>query len=430
MNRTVFFSAALAGTVLLGVRDSAGVNPTTRPSGAIPTVPQPFDPFANPALIPGVGTQIPGTVPLSNERLRGDLTTIPGGASDFSASINGTTRVAPLVIPPGTGTPGTGTPQQRWKLGVYSKDTETGVRIMQVVANSAAQRAGLEANDVIVCVAGYQVGYVNGVPYDCGREFERNCDADGWVSLLVQNNRDGKLLAMPIQLERRYQGIDGTITYRENYSLPRDAVATIELREILRPGAPPVTLARQTVSPIRQIPIPYTVEYEPSQIDPRRTYVLHATITSGNRMLFATRQTFPVLTAGGTANVPLLVESTTTTQPGSPYTSRDEQIEQLVQMYREYLHRDPRAPETQVWQSHFDRGGSLYDAQANLLSTSEFYNRCDSNDMTYIRELHTQILGKQPTQEELAYWLARMEAHNRLRPEVAREFLAAVGVQR
>ncbi len=60
----------------------------------------------------------------------------------------------------------------RWRLGVYSQDTNVGVKILRTVANSPADRAGLEANDNIVAVAGYQVGIVNGQQYDCGNEFE------------------------------------------------------------------------------------------------------------------------------------------------------------------------------------------------------------------------------------------------------------------
>ncbi len=126
----------------------------------------------------------------------------------------------------------------------------------------------------------------------------------------------------------------------------------------------------------------------------------------------------------------LLVEAANTAQPGNPYSTRDQQIEQIVAWFRDYLHRDPRALELAAWQSHIDRGGSLYDAQVQILSMPEYYNRADANDVTYIRQLHQQILGKEPTPQELAYWLERMQANNRLRPEVAREFLAAVGVQR
>ena len=370
-------------------------------------------------------------------RINDPLTTIPGSnisttnpAGDFSAAVNGTSRIAPSYVAPGT-TPVANQPPSKWRLGVYSKDTDTGVRVIQVVRGSAAERAGLEANDIIACVAGYQVGYVNGVPYDCGHEFERNADSNGWVRLLVQNNRDARLMNLWLQLDSRYSRIDGNITYQGSYQLPRDSVATVELREILRPGAPAVTIARKQITNITTVPVQYVLDYDPSLIDPRRSYVLSATIMQGNRTLYDTRRQVPVINnGGGVNNVALLVESTTISQPGSPYVNRDEQIEQIVGWFRDYLHRDPRSLELSAWQAHIDRGGTLRDAQVQILSMPEYYNRSDASDVTYIRSLHEQLLGKQPTQEELNYWLGRMSANNRLRPEVAREFLAAVGTAR
>lgn len=447
MSRTITQTAAVfAASAWLAGQAALGVDPSRSSTGSVtPTlVPSPYTtPYLpgsiNPAVYPGGSTLPPGVPTDGRARLNDPFSTIPGGlgyVTPISTTNPGTSTnpLLPTYVAPGTSTPNpSSTQQSRWKLGVYSKDTDTGVRIIQVVRPSAAERAGLEANDVIVCVSGYQVGYVNGVPYDSGYEFERNADANGWVTLLVQNNRDGKLINVPVQLESRFSRIDGTITYREYYSLPRDAVATVELRETLRPGAPPVTIARRSINNVTNVPISYSLDYDPSLIDKRRAYSLSATITSGGRTLFTTRRNFPVINDGTTNNVVLLVESATATgsQPGGvPYVSRDQQIEQIVQWFREYLHRDPRAMELAAWQSHVDRGGSLYDAQVQILSMPEYYNRADANDVTYIRQLHEQILGKQPTQQELAYWLDRMQANNRLRPEVAREFLAAVGVQR
>lgn len=446
MIRKLSLTATLLAAAVLTGRTACGIDPA-RPGARPATVPQPIDPYSNPYL-PGVtlpGTFIPGTgiytggtsLPLGVDnrgRVDTPLSTIPGSTTpatgDFSAAVNGTTRVNPTYVAPGTTTPQPTQPN-RWRLGVYSKDTDTGVRIIQVVNGSAAQRAGLEANDTIVCVAGYQVGYVNGVPYDCAGEFERHADTDGWVTLLVENSRDGKLINLPVQLDSRYSRIDGNITYRENYQLPRDAVATIELRETLRPGAPSVTIARKQLTNITASPIRYVLEYDPSLIDNRRSYSLNATITQGNRTLFATRRTFPVLN-GTTAstNVALLVEAAGVADPSNPYATRDQQIEQIVAWFRDYLQREPRALELAAWQAHIDRGGSLNDARVQILSMPEYYNRADASDVTYIRQLHEQILGKQPTQEEMNYWIGRMNANNRLRPEVAREFLAAVGVQR
>ncbi len=452
MKRSIALAAILAGVLLSNPAYSVDPGRSRIPNQSVP---QPQDPFINPALMtttPSVGIN-PGlflptststnnglnpnpTVPnlllpqstIDEARTRGyDSNGYPLGTSPAS----GASGVTPSFLPPGQQNPDNTAKPNRWKLGVYSKDTDTGVQIMKVVAGSAADRAGLEMNDVIVCVSGYQVGYVNGVLYDCAREFERNADPNGWVNLLVRNSRNGQLVNLPLQLDSRFERIDGSITYRENYSLPRNSVATIELREILRPGAPPVTLARNTVA-ATQVPIPFSIEYEPSLIDPRRTYVLEASITSGNQTYFVTRRSVQVLQPGQSRNVALLVESTisspTASNPG--YVSRDQQIEQIVRWFREYLQRDPRNLELVAWQRHVDRGGSLTDAQAQILSMPEFYNRCDSNDVRYIQQLHEVILGKQPTQEELNYWLGRMQVHNRLRPEVAREFLEAVGIQR
>ncbi len=452
MKRPTLLVAVLGAAVLAVTVSSQALDPN-RSTNNDPRVPKPQDPF-NPFTIPqtsgtpssstGLSSSIPPAANPTETRNRARTTTIPEGTQgiekrsnqtthsdhDHSGSAAGTSRIAPNYLPPGeTQPPGQNRPP-RWRLGVYSKDTDTGVQIMQVVPQSAADHVGLEVNDKIVCVNGFQVGYVNGVPYDCSYEFERNADADGWVTLLVHNHRDGSLVNIPVQLNSRYETIEGSITYREFYTLPQNAVATVELREILRPGAPPVTLARKSVYPISQIPIPYEIEFDPSQIDSRRQYVLHATITSGDQTLFTTRRDVPVMQNGQMKNVALLVESEINTRPGNQYLSRDQQIEQIVQYFREYLHRDPRSYERLVWQSHIDRGGSLADAQASILSMPEFYNQCNANEVEYIRQLHTSILGKEPTPEEINYWLGRMKAHNNLRPEVAREFLAAVGVQR
>ncbi|MFV0445434.1 MAG: YbaY family lipoprotein [Planctomycetaceae bacterium] len=438
---------ALALTAALGAgRSTFGVDPSRTVPGST-AVPQTIDPYVNPYL-PGVSTQLYpgstsiGTMPLgttNDPRVRylDPLSTIPGSSAitttnpatgDFSAAVSGASGINPSYVAPGTVT---SQQPSKWRLGVYSKDTDAGVRILQVINGSAAHRAGLEANDTIVCVAGYQVGYVNGVPYDCAHEFERNADTNGWVTLLVQNNRNSKLMPLPLQLESRYSRIDGNITYQGNYQLPRDAVATVELREILRPGAPAVTIARKQVSNINTVPFAYALDYDPSLIDPRRTYILNGTITSGNRTLFDTRQQVPVINnGGGTRNVALVVQSTSYSQPGTPYVNRDDQIAQITAWFRQYLYRDPRPLELAAWTSHLDRGGSLADAQVQILSMPEYYNRADANDVNYIRQLHQQILGKDPTQEELSYWLQRMNANNRMRPEVAREFLAAVGTPR
>jgi len=315
---------------------------------------------------------------------------------------------------------------QRWRLGIYPQDTDTGVRITEVVGGTAAERAGLEVNDRIVSVHGYQVGYVNNVLYDCGQEFERHADATGWVNVLVQNQRDGKLVNLPIQLDARYNAITGTITYQDRSALPRDAVATVELREVFRAGVRPVIIARQSITNSRQVPIPFTLDYDPNEITPGRSYVLHATITAGGRQIYGTRQDYPVLDNRPTTGLQLLVESTTLPSFNGTLPNREQQMAQIASWFRDYLRREPRPQELYVWEAHLDRGGSLADAQLQILSTPEFFYQSNADDTQYVRRMFQLVAGRQPNEQEVGLWVDRLRYHNQLRPQVASEFLAWV----
>jgi len=312
---------------------------------------------------------------------------------------------------------------QKWRLGIYPEDTDTGVLITRIVNGSAAERAGLETGDRIISVHGYQVGYVNGTLYDCGQEFERHADSRGWVRILVQNSRDRTLLNMPLQLDPRHEGITGTVVYRDRAALPRDAVLNVELREQLSySNSRPITLTRQSYTAGRQ-PISFELDYDPTQIDPRRNYVLHANITAGGRQIYALRQDAPIFGSSPSQNVQLLVDSTITTSPTGLPNQRD-QLAQISTWFREYLRREPRSQELYVWQAHLDRGGSLTDAQLQLLSTPEFYYQSNADDAEYVRRMFQLVTNRQPSQQEIAQWMNRLQYHNRLRPEMAREFLS------
>jgi membrane-associated protease RseP (regulator of RpoE activity) len=93
-------------------------------------------------------------------------------------------------------------PQGDWKLGVWAYNTESGVVVTRVAADSPAARHGLERGDRIVSVTGYQVGYVGDLLYPLGYELRRQADGRGEVLLLVQNVRDKELLNLTVQVDR------------------------------------------------------------------------------------------------------------------------------------------------------------------------------------------------------------------------------------
>lgn len=346
---------------------------------------------------------------------------------------NPAVRIAPISsISPGLPISPSITPskQPRWRLGVYSKDTETGVRIVQVVGNSAASRAGLEPEDTIITVNGYQVGFINGQLYDCASEFERSATSDGWVRILVQNNRNGQLMNLPVKLESRSSKLSGYITLNNRIGLPSDAYAVVELQEILRPGAPPIPLARQTIQRCTQHPIGFEIEFDPQQIDTRRSYVLTASVLSQRQTLYTCSRPTQVLTAGAPTTVAIACDRIAA-NPGGPIGpyGQDATLEQVVELFREYLERDPSRLELSTWQANLDRGSSLADVRTDLLAQNQFFNQCERDERIYIERLHELMLGRKPTPEELAYWSRRYEETGGVRRDLAREFIDQVSQQ-
>jgi len=416
MNRSVWGAAVLA----LSAGTALAVDPQRPGSTQYPSVvpASSSGTYYNPALnsLPGVVTPnlYPGVGGYDRDRLA-----VPG---TISVPVPDPSRINPNL------TPGS-TQQPKWRLGVYSKDTDTGVRIIQVVQGGSAARAGLEPNDTILAVNGFQVGYVNGTLYDTSSEFERLADRNGWVMLLVLDNRNRNLVNLPVQLDSRLSRLTGSIAYRDQYQLPTSAMAIVELKEIVRPGAPYVTLAtRRVVNSRGQYPIPFDIDFDPQQVDSRRTYVLTASIVNGAQTIYTMQQPVQVLAPGAPQQVNLVLDRVTAYNgTGNPYASRDQQIERVVAWFREYLKRDPNAQELVVYQSQFERGSTMQDIQADILGMPSVWNQSDRDKVQYIVNLHQMLIGRQPSEAELQYWMGRYDASQGIRRDVAREFLAAVG---
>lgn len=355
---------------------------------------------------------------------------VPAGVTDPGrtrvnplASATPTTGVNPLLAP----TPGTPTnPQQRrnrWRLGVYSTDTDMGVKIVEVVPNSPAQRVGLEPNDTIITVNGFQVGFVGGTHYDTGSEFDRLASEDGQVMLLVRNQRNGQLVNVPIQLESRFSALTGTIGYRERSQLPQGAICTVELREITRPNAPPIALASRSIA-ITQVPIQFRLEYDPADIVARRSYFIHATISAGSQQLYTTTASYQVLNGTPTQQIAMTLDPVVVS--GSQTVSRDQQLEEILRLYQAYLQRDPRQTEYDVLTSRLERGQTIRDVQLDLLSGNEYYFRCEADDQLFVNQLHQEFLNRPAQPAEMQYWLTQLDAHGGLRRDVTRDFLVAI----
>jgi putative lipoprotein len=93
----------------------------------------------------------------------------------------------------------------------------------------------------------------------------------------------------------RFEQLRGTLTYRQRIALPPDAVATIHLDET---GGGQIAVTRIAVEG-RQVPLPFTLDYDPARIVAGSHYRLSAEITdAAGQPLWRTADPFPLSFAG------------------------------------------------------------------------------------------------------------------------------------
>lgn len=101
----------------------------------------------------------------------------------------------------------------------------------------------------------------------------------------------------------------GTVTYLQRIALPAGSVVQVELQDVSRADAPATIMAAQTITTTGEnVPIPFTLSYDPSQIDERFTYAVRAQITVDGALRWTTTEHTPVLTsANPTTGVEVMV---------------------------------------------------------------------------------------------------------------------------
>ena len=322
--------------------------------------------------------------------------------------------------------------RNRWRLGVRSQDTDHGVRIMRVLDGSPAFIANLEPDDVIVAVGGYQVGTVNGERFDLGTEFDIRCDENGTTNLLVQNNRDRSLVNIPVQLEPRFSTVTGEIVWRSERSLPRESYALVELREIVRPGAPPITIGEKVVHGLRDAQttktgrVPFEIEFDPADIDSRRRYVVFSAITDGQHTLYHTEEMYPVITGPDPRRVVTVNLNQTWNWDGRQQAGRggsSDEWEQFATLFKKYMGRPLRPGEQMVYRNDFERGATLNEKLVDVVGGTEFYQRCNGDDRNFITQAFMLRTGRQPNQQEMQYWLAKLGEFDNMHRPFSRELL-------
>ena len=292
-------------------------------------------------------------------------------------------------LPPG------GQPSGTYKLGITPRNTDTGVQILQVAAGSVAQRSGLEPNDVIVNVAGYQVGLVGGRLYDIGDELAKRVDSRGRVSLLVRNSRDGKLINVPVQFTSSLWTISGEIATSDRVNPGPNAVVTVRLLDVTRPQWSTNAIAEVSFSAQGRWPLAYRMDFDPSLLKSGHQYAMEAKVVERGLILMQTIPASKVNLNTNSTRSNLKLISTGVRPTGNNLSPSA----QIGQWYQQYLGRAASPREISAWESDLKSGGSLQKVQASLLSSSEFYDQQNDNPERFVNEVYTAVEGTPPSPE-------------------------------
>lgn len=86
--------------------------------------------------------------------------------------------------------------------------------------------------------------------------------------------------------------LNGTASYRERIALPRDARLLVRISDVSRMDAPATLIAETDIaSEGRQVPLSFSITYDPTHIIPGRRYAVSARVTDGTGRLIWTTDT-------------------------------------------------------------------------------------------------------------------------------------------
>ncbi len=102
--------------------------------------------------------------------------------------------------------------------------------------------------------------------------------------------------------------VNGTLTYRERIALPPGSSAIVQLLYTSRADTQARLVAEQKIAIGRQVPIPFSLDYDAASLDPKNTYALAARIVLGEQLLFISDTATPVITRGNPLEADLVLK--------------------------------------------------------------------------------------------------------------------------
>jgi len=103
--------------------------------------------------------------------------------------------------------------------------------------------------------------------------------------------------------------VTGTVTYLPRIALPPSAIVEVSLQDVSRADAPAITLASQTIELNgQQVPVDFSLSYNPNAIEPGHTYAVRASIRVGEELWFTSTRSYPVTPGEQSSAVEIIVD--------------------------------------------------------------------------------------------------------------------------
>jgi putative lipoprotein len=118
--------------------------------------------------------------------------------------------------------------------------------------------------------------------------------------------------------------VSGTVTYRERMALPETARVEIQILDVTNEDAEPSLVSEKLVEAPGQVPIAFSIAYDPRSIDPTHTYALRVKIRVGDELWFASPFDLRVLTAGNPTRAEIVLDGISA---GAPIARRDARVD-------------------------------------------------------------------------------------------------------
>lgn len=95
--------------------------------------------------------------------------------------------------------------------------------------------------------------------------------------------------------------LSGEVFYLQRIALPPSAQVSVSLQDVSLADAPAQVLANQVLPGGKQVPIAFTLNYDPAQVKPGHSYAVSARIELGGKLMFISTERHSVKLDGSDA---------------------------------------------------------------------------------------------------------------------------------